>query len=304
MKVVNDRTPKAKTPELDPFHLVLLAFFAAAAFSTFILAPLPLLLANWRLPEPASKAVALLGAALAVLVLDAPVPWVAVAFSIALVFSDQIDRERPVWGALGLSVFVALMVAFGVFLFQARLYQAQPMAYWQETIHSLVSEVRTLLKGQPGFDLDTLERVLYQQAPFLLASITLVSCWISLGAAAHLGWLNPNKKLSSRTMRATLQIPPWVSLSATFLMLTALVTPLPFYGAGLVRFLSAVLFTQGSLCLSDILSRRRVMKTRRTWIYALLVVFGFYALLALGMISPWYFRAARKAGPVKEEAPE
>ncbi len=299
MNILNDTPRKETAPPLDPFRVITLALFAGAAMSTFLLAPMPLLLAGWRLPEPWSKVVGLGGAAIALLVLEAPMPWVAVAFSMALVFSDQVNRQKPLWGALGMSVLVSLLVAVGVFFFQVRLAHESPMPFWRDFIHALVTEMQTFFEGKSGVDFALLEQTLYQQAPFLLAGLAFVSSWISLGAAAHFGWVHPEKGPSSRTLRASMQLPAWFSVLASFSFLASILFTLPFYAAGVVRFLGCLLFMQGTLCLSDILSRRRVSRAGRTWVYVLSVVFGFYALLALGVISPWYFRAARLAGPVK-----
>jgi hypothetical protein len=299
MNILNDTPQKETVPPLDPFRVITLALFAGAAMSTFLLAPMPLLLAGWRLPEPWPKVVALGGAAIALLVLEAPMPWVAVAFAMSLIFSDQVNREKPVWGALGLTVLVSMLVAVGVFFFQVKLAQASPEEFWRNFVHSLVTEMQGFFDGKSGVDFALLEQTLYQQAPFLLAGATFISAWVSLGAAAHFGWLHPERGPSGRSLRESLRLPPWFAIVASFGFLASILFHLPFYGAGVVRFMGCLLFMQGTLCLSDILSRRSVSRAGRTWVYALSVVFGFYALLALGVLSPWYFRAARLAGPVK-----
>jgi hypothetical protein len=74
----------------------------------------------------------------------------------------------------------------------------------------------------------------------------------------------------------------------------------PPYIAGFVQLVGCLFFIHGTVCLSDILGRRGIPKGARTWVYVLSVLFGFYALLALGVISPWYFRVAGRQSPTPQ----
>lgn len=298
MNVVNDKSDPV-SPQPDPLRVITFSLFSGAAFSTFLAAALPLLAAQWRLPEPWPKVVALLGALVAVLVLSAPVPWVAVAFVLGMVFADQVTRGVGVWKSLALSVATAALVAGVLLLIHAQLKGVPPLQFWQSIAKAFVAEARASLQSGMQMNWDMFERLILYQAPFLLVGLCLISAWVSLGVAAHFQWLDPQGPVSAASLRAGVRVPTWLSLTACVFLLASLAVSLPYYLAGTARVLSCLLFVQGTVCLSDILHRRGIGFAARTWLYVFAMIFGFYALFALGVISPWYFRAAQLAGAGK-----
>ncbi len=297
MNIINDNKKEAVVTALDPFAIFTLVLLAGAAFSSFFLAPLPLLSAQWRLPNPWPKAVAVLGSVVAVVVLETPVPWAIVAFVLGVVFADQAHTQKSLWRALNTSVAAAFLAAIGLLVLHSQMNQMGPLIYWQSFVHTLVESVQVSV--QSGFQMDwpVLESLLVHQGGFFLVGLCLISCWVSLGTASHFGWLKPGKRLSGSVLRKQMRLSPAIAVFASGLYIVAFSFPVPFYILGLTRIVGCVLFIHGTVCLSDILSRRKMPKGPRTWIYVLSVLFGFYALLALGVVSPWYFRAAKSQGP-------
>ncbi len=294
MDVLNDRR-KETAPEVDLFQVLTLALFAGAGFSTFFLAPLAILVAEWRLPPPFPKVAALGGALVAALVLAAPVPWVAVAFVLSILFSHLLKQTLQLWSSLAVAVATAMVVALGLLFFNAALRGVPPLPFWNAFISQLMVEVKSAFDSGVGVDWATVETLFRLQAPFLLTAVCLVSAWISVGMGAHFGWLGPEKAVDGNFLRKAARLPFGFSMAASLLVAFSLAIPLPYWAVGITRIFGCLLFIQGSACLSDILLRRKVSRAARSWVYVISVVFGFYALLALGMISPWYFRAARLA---------
>lgn len=284
MNIHNDRAQNETVPQLDPFQLLTVALFAGLAMSTFVLCALPLLYAESRFPQPWPKIVGLVGAALAVFALEAPIPWVAVAFSMGLVFSDQVQKGKNLWGALGSAVLVAIGISLVLFFFQMNIQGGEPLTFWRDLVHSLVTEVQGSFKSDTAADWALLEKLIYEEAPFLVGGLAFVSAWLSLGAAVHFGWGPGEPPLASAQLRDSLELPVWLSALATAAFFVSLVVPLPFYVSGIARFLCCLLFMQGTLFLSSALARRNVARGRRTWVYGISVVFGFYALIVLGMV--------------------
>lgn len=292
MNVLNDKT-KETTPEIDFLHVATLVLFAGAAGATFLLAPLPILIAQWKLPEPWPKGVALLGAIVAVFALEAPVPWAAVAFVLSIVFSDLIKNKRGLWHSLTVSTLAALAAAFAIFFFFSRLENSAPLAFWQGLVHKLLAQAQASFQSGVQVDWPSLEKVFLYEAPFLLAALCWMSCWVSFGLAIHFRLLGETAAFLGKNLRKSVRAPFLAVASAGAAYAAALLVPLPFYLAGSLRLAGCFLAVLGTVCLSDILNRRKASKNARTWVYALAVLFGFYALVALGVVSPWYFRAAK-----------
>jgi hypothetical protein len=57
------------------------------------------------------------------------------------------------------------------------------------------------------------------------------------------------------------------------------------------------MFIQGSVCLALFLEQRRVRRGVRTLIYSMATVLGFYALVGMGIMSPWILRRKNRVSP-------
>jgi hypothetical protein len=301
MNVLNDKT-KETAPEIDFFHIATLVLFAGAAGATFLLAPLPVLIAQWKLPEPWPKVVALLGAVVAVFILEAPVPWAAVAFVLSIVFADLIKSKKGLWHSLASSTLAAVVSAFVIFLFFSRIDKSAPLAFWKDLVHKLVLQAQTSLQSGVQVDWLMIEKVFLYESPFLLAALCWMSCWVSFGLAIHFRLLGEPAAFFGKNLRKSVRGSVFAVCLAGGAYAAAILVPLPFYLAGSLRLSGCFLAVLGTVCLSDILNRRKVSKNGRTWVYVLAVLFGFYALVALGVVSPWYFRAAKLRDASAHEA--
>jgi nitrate reductase NapE component len=303
MNVLNDRKPKETTPEVDLFQVLTLVLFSGAASATFLFAPLPVLIAQWRMPEPWPKVIALLGAIVSIFALEAPVPWAVSAFVLGIVFADSAKKHSNLWRCLAVSVGSALAVSLAVFILHSSRAGSPPLVFWKDLVHGVVGQVQNSFRSGVEMDWGQLESLLYYQSPFLLAALFLMSCWVSLGAAVHFQLLGERAGHLGRSLRKKVRSSVGISVVVGTGYLLAMVLPLPFYVEGVARLLGCLLAIYGSVCLSDVLHRRKVAKGGRTWIYVLSIVFGFYALVALGVVSPWYFRAAKaKDAALKAES--
>ncbi len=290
MDVLNDRpsSKEAAGPKWDPFQFVTFAFFSAVGMATFFLAPLPSLLAQTKLPDPFPKVAALLGAVIAVIGLEAPAPWVTIAFAVSLVFSDSVVK-KSLWLALSFASAAALTVGGLNLWIGAR--GTNPFQHWANLAATVIAELQKAVEGTPtGMNWAEFQSILTFEAPFLLVGICILACWVSLGLAVHFKWVNA-EPLTAEGLRTRIRLPRTFVVVAALLFAVSALLPVPFYVSGTARVLGCVLFIQGCVCLSDVLQRRAVAAPTRTVLFSFLVVFGFYALVAIGVISPWYFRA-------------
>jgi hypothetical protein len=134
MNVVNDKTSPGVSPPIDFFLVITFVLFTGVSFSTFLLAPLPLLFAHSRLPEPWAKISAILGSVVAVVFLKAPVPWVLVAFVLSMVFVDRFFSQKSLFQAFALATSTALVSASGLLVLQSRLHSVPLSVYWEKTV--------------------------------------------------------------------------------------------------------------------------------------------------------------------------
>ena len=287
--------PEKPTPApVDVLSLLSLSCLTALSFSIFIIAALPILFLQSRLPDPIPKAVALAGAILAVVGLSAPVPWIAGVFTLAIVLADTLHRRGRVFPALFASVAAALAVILAFFFLSAQQQGVQPAAYWNGLVDGWMAQARMVLEGGMATDWTAVDSLLRHQGPFLLVAGLILSAWVSLGAAAHWGWAPGPKPLNAKALRKQARLPQAVYVAVTLGWAASMALPAAPWGVGVGRILATLLFLQGCVCLSLILNRLGTSFVARTLIYSLGVVLGFYALLALGVVSPLYFRVEEK----------
>lgn len=305
MRLLNDRidpgapgSPGNERPEIvDPSTVLALSLLAGFASIGVAFAPAPVLLAQARLPEPWPKVVALAGAAFAMVLFGAigVSPLLAIfTFAVSIVVADGVENERPIALTLGGSVLVVALLAV--------------LGLWQLGGGTGVEAVRTgvarfvetaIGAWAQAFPKSTeAERTEIAQAfrtegPALLALVTAVIAWLSLGLAAHLRWTERSLRYSSEALR-NLRVPMVLS----FAFIVALVVawrveggPAAVGAVLAVRLLSIPLFVQGCTALSKLLHRRNVGARVRSVIYAVSIFFGFHALVAFGAAAPLVGRA-------------
>jgi hypothetical protein len=133
------------------------------------------------------------------------------------------------------------------------------------------------------------------EGPFLYLSGVILSLWLSVGIAAHLGWMAPGHRYSGEGLRQV-RLPAWVSVGFLALFVAAFFGPTRtehLFG-GIFRLAGSIMFVHGSICLSELLSRRVLRPRVRTLIYSLAIILGFYALMGLGVMSPWILRRKQR----------
>ena len=137
--------------------------------------------------------------------------------------------------------------------------------------------------------------ILFYEGPFLYLSAALLSVWLSVGVVAHMGWLPSDHPLSSEGLRR-LRLPRWASFVFLVLFVAAFSSPIKFQYlfSGFFRLAGALMFIQGCVFLSEMLSRKLIQPRARTFIYSAAILIGFYALMGVGAVSPWILRNRKK----------
>lgn len=305
MRIMNDSKPEEQSPRQE-FSLLVAAGYgllSGVAISTFFLGPLPVILAHLRLPQPWPKGVALLGAVLALVAFQAPMIPVALVFVASLVVADSVSEDRNFWGCLVRVVPVAAGMGILGLILLGLSKGIDPLAYWELLTGRIVDELQRTVQVPKGFDWPAVQNILQWEGPFLYLSGVVLSAWLSVGLAAHMGWIDKDHPCGSKGLRA-LRLPApicWAG-AAGFAALALLGSPTGLF-SGAVRLLGALLFVQGAVCLSVVMHQRGAAPRLRTLVYLAAVSLGFYALVGLGVVSPWFFRK-RAALPLNKELEE
>ncbi len=124
-----------------------------------------------------------------------------------------------------------------------------------------------------------------------MLSGAILSFWLSVGVAAHLGWFAPGHAVSAASLRA-LRLPGWVSLGFVALFVVTMragAGGAGYWGGGF-RLVGALVFIQGCVLLSSLMDARQVAPRIRTLVYLVSILLGFYALVGMGVVGPWFFR--------------
>lgn len=296
MRVVNDREEKTETSELGILQVFSYALFCAAGISTVVFAPVPMILAHLRLPDNQAKMSALFGAVIALTFLEIPLNIVVLAFVFGLFIGDSAAREKGFWPTVAAVLGLATVTGFGMLLAQSVGEKASLLPYWRELVHAAVDQLQKSVQSPDALKWDQLEALLLYEGPFLYLAAALLSFWLSIGLVAHFGWFPEKHPLSGARLRAT-RMPRWTVFA--FFALTLATAAGPEWSqrlaSGFVRLVGTLLFIQGCQCLSQILAYRQVRPRVRTTVYSLSVVFGFYMLVAVGMIGPWITRKQQRA---------
>lgn len=291
MRVVNDKEEKPESTDFGVFSLVGYVLLTAMGVASILFSPLPMILSHVRLVEPWPKVATLSGALLAILFLEVPLGLVLMAFVFGLFIADSIAKKTPFWRLLGNAVLLSLVVGFFALLISASFASRSFTSYWIGMIDETVLQAREMLRARDSFDWQVIRSVLLYQGPFLYVSASVLSLWLSVGLAAHLGWTAENEVFSARALRR-LQLPALFSFLFVLLFFMSAFVPEGFQhlAGGLFRVIGVFMFLQGMVTLSKAMALKQTRPAFRTFVYFVSVLLGFYMVVGIGVFSPWIFR--------------
>jgi len=296
MRVLNDRDEKSSetAPELGFLAVAAHSIYTALGILTMVLGPLPMLVAQFRLTEPWPKVAALLGAVIALTVLQVPMIVVLVMFVLGLFAADAAAREMPIGKLLVASVALSIALGLVAFFVSAQLSRVGLSEYWTQVTQRVADHVETVQKAVPSSqaaDPVVMREAILQGLPWFLVSAMLLSLWLSIGTAAHIGVFPETHAYSGPNLRK-FRFPTWLSLGFLALLVADIsgLTAGQHWVGGVFILLGSLMFIQGTLLLSEILARRLVRPRARTLVYSVAVVAGFYAVMGMGVITPWFMR--------------
>ncbi len=291
MFVVNDKKETEQPPELGFFAVISHSMLSALGITSVFLGPLPMILSQLRLAQPWPRVTALFGAVLALAVLRAPVGPVLATFVFGLVVAEAVAAGDSFWKVLGKTVFLSAGLGGLGLLAAARMEGVAALPYWGQVVDGVVAQLKTAVTVDAAFQWDAVRAILFYEGPFLVLSGAILSFWLSAGVAAHLGWFEEGHALSAPSLRQ-LQLPSWVS--AGFVVLFVYTMKAGAGGAGVwggvFRLVGALVFIQGCVVLSNLMNLRQVAPRIRTFVYLVSIFLGFYALVGMGVMGPWFFR--------------
>lgn len=291
MRVINDKEEKTESSDFGFLSLLSHVLLTAFGVATFILSPLPIIFSHMRLVEPWPRLATLFGAVVALLFLDVPVGLVLIAFAFGLYVGDGVAKKTPFWKLFSSSLLLSLTVGFVALLLTASLEHVRFLPYWTGLIDEGVKGAEAILRTGSSFDWNQVRALLLYQGPFLYVAGSILSFWISVGFAAHLGWMNESHPYGGNALRSV-RLPNWMSILFIGLFVAnAFVTSDLFHlVGGVFRVVSAFMFVQGMVTISRTLAMRRIRPFMRSIFYVFSVVLGFYMVVGIGVFSPWILR--------------
>lgn len=291
MRIINDNSDEgARSSEpVNLLSLPLYTFLCALGFSSIVMSPLAVILAHRRLPDYWPKVVSILGAVVALVFLDVPVPAVLLSFILGVFVADNVKRQVPVWGLLSRVALLAGVLGFlGLVFVDQTGEHLGVVTLWSNWINKAVKQAQEGGLIVSPVDWTQIGQALFYQGPFYFLSGCLLSVWLSIGLGAHLKWQADEDPSSARNLR-NLRLHWGWSLGAVILWVATFV--LPSYSArmiagGILNLVMMVLFIQGTVLLALFLEQKQWNQTVRTLAYTLFILIGFYALVGLGLMSP------------------
>jgi len=292
MRLVNDQNEKQE--KVEPVSLFSLPFYAllcGLGFSSVLMSSFAVILVHRRLPDYWPKVVSIAGALIALLVLEVPLPIVLLSFVLAVFVADSVQRQIPVWTLLVRTLLLVSVLGFiGLGVLAQSLDLASLISAWTQFVDRVVDQAQQSGLLVPGWDLATLRNLLFYQGPFYFLSGCLLSVWFSIGLAAHLKWQSEKDVYSSQKLRE-LRL-PWV-MSVLVLVLWAAnafnQTPSQYWLAGLLHVFFVFFSIRGMTVLSQFMAQRGWKSGLRAFVYVGFLFIGFYALVGLGLMSPFVF---------------
>ena len=258
-----------------------------------------MILAHVRLPDYWPKVACIAGAVLALLLLEVSLPAVLVSFVVGTYIADRVMSGANFWTLAGQVALLSMVLGILALVSVSPSTPGGLPVVWASWVDSSIAQLQE--SGLAGADWNwaTTRDTVYYQGPFLFVGAVLVSLWISVGLAAHLNWFAPGHAYAAPGLRKiSLPVffaPLFVGLFTASFLLKGPVSNLT---GGAYCLVSVLLFIQGSITLSHLLQTKGYSRGIRGFIYAALTIFGFYALVALGLMGPWILnRRARTVAP-------
>jgi hypothetical protein len=303
MRVVNDREDPIEVKSVDIFALISQMFLVSVGVATWVFSPMVMIYSHSRFSNPWSKIASLGGAVLALLFLEVPVSQVVIGFVVGLFVADSVERQVKPFQMLSQSLALALAVALGCVVWGSLTQNKGISEFWMSWVSSLMEKLQV---GNPigqAMNWTALKDLILFEGPFLYLSATLMSIWVALGSAAHFEWFKSSENIYCSGRLKSLQLPRWLNIAFVVSFVSTLVgKPNEQYVlGGIFRVLSGFMFIQGSVCLAVLLQQRNVRKGIRTLIYIVATVLGFYALVGMGIMSPWILRRNRISPQILKE---
>lgn len=292
MRVMNDKEERKEPIEIDLLAVISQGFLCSLGMATFMLSPLPIIHSHLKLVNPWPKVATLLGAILAISVLELPVMPVVLSFVVGIFLADNYSNEVPFWKNFSGSVMVGLLIGFGALFLNASMEKLSVLQYWSQLVGNFITVAQDSVKlTDSTFQWEELKTILIYQGPYFFTSSIILMFWFNVGMAAHLGWVTDTHAYSARSLR-TIKLPQSFSVLflGLFVLNSAQLGPVHHLVAGIFRVLGTLLFVQGTITLSNAMTIKGVKRGTRAVVYVFACTVAFYAVVGLGVLSPWFFK--------------
>ncbi|NBX68122.1 MAG: hypothetical protein EBR01_04045 [Proteobacteria bacterium] len=299
MRLVNDKQEPIEVKSVDLLALVSQMFLVALGIATWVFSPMTMVMAHCRFTNPWSKVAGIGGALLALILLEVPLAQVVLGFVFGLFVGDSFQRQIKPMQLLSQALMVGLGTAVVELVWGSVSQNTSIGLFWTSWVGDLIEKLKATQTFEGAMNWSLIKDLVTFEGPFLYLSALLLSSWIALGSAAHFGWVNDGKSPYSSVSLRELRLPHWVRLSfIVSLVATMLVkSQFQYLAGGIFRVLSGLMFIQGTICLSVVFSQRGIRRGVRTLVYSVAILLGFYALVGMGIMSPWILRKRRGVSP-------
>jgi hypothetical protein len=295
MRLINDREEKREFSEHGFLAIASQSIFSALGLLTALFAPLPVIAAHLRFPEPWPKVTSVLGALLAISVLPMAPAVVILLFVFSLFVADEMAKGVAFWRLLWGSIAVATVSAFVVMVASAALNQLPVDRYWGSLVDRFVEQIQSMptfmRMAPPGTKKEILREIIFHEGPFMYLSAMVLSLWFSLGLAAHLNWTPSDHAYSGANLRK-IRFPYWASLLFALSFVGDSID-LPVWGhvcGGCFSLAGTFMYLQGTIWLSERMARAEFRPFVRAILYSVSFFPGFYLLIVMGALAPWFLR--------------
>ena len=201
MRVLNDREEKTEPSELGFLSVAAHAMLAAVGIATVVFGPLPMIIGHIRLSEPWSKIAAILGAVIALVFLDIPMPLVLVVFIFSLYVADAVSREVDFWTLVRNATFLGAILGLGALLIGAQADKIELGHYWTSLVDAWMGQLQKAMHAEKNFQWEVLRGIFLYEGPFLYLSGLILSLWLSIGIAAHMAWIPEGHHFGGASLR-------------------------------------------------------------------------------------------------------
>jgi hypothetical protein len=290
----NNQTPEEhKEFVFDIIPFLLYSFGCAVGCVSLFFAPISMILAFSRLPNPWSELSCVLGAVLALSFFGLPSLVIAVAFVLSFFCAYSVFSGWSV-GKVFAGIAMLTIISSVVCIFALSNFQVELSSSTWSMLSDRVAEdlFQNFFSASSALTKEVLQVKIRTQGPILFLTMVLFASWLCIGFCSHFRFFPEGHPYESKSLRKT-KFSKLLLLVIGFALLGGSLQNGLVNNAAWFPLLSLIPFMSGCLVLSNYFELKTFPFRLRTFLYLVAVTLGYYFLVALGLLSPWIFYRAK-----------